>query len=108
IIVNGVERDATPEEEAAILAQQEIDSAPKPPTYTPPQPRLVATALLTISDGEINGVAAAAGLAFGIAISTGLYWLFFAEEMPNTNYAYTVTSSEGRATITDRQTSYLE
>lgn len=30
IVQNGVERDASPEEEAAILAQQEIDSAPKP------------------------------------------------------------------------------
>ena len=73
-----------------------------------PRPSLVATALLTVDAGEIDGLESAAGFGFGFELSTGVYWLFFAEEMPDTNYAYNVTASNGTAKVTARETSYME
>lgn len=73
-----------------------------------PSPMLVATALLSIDSGELSGLGSAAGLAFWFQISTGVFWIFFSNAMPDLNYAYTVSSSSGRATVTDRQLSYME
>lgn len=88
-----------------LSSTEPVSPPPEPPQ---PIPMLVATAMITIDGGELSGLGAAAGLAFGFQLSTGVFWMFFSGEMPDLNYAYTVSASEGRAAVTDRQLSYME
>lgn len=90
------------------LSNQE-PTAPTPAPYLP-IPQLVAVALLQVVDDEVNTVGVAAGVSFAMRLDTGLIWLFFSTEMPDLSYSYsyTVLPSSGRATVTDRQLSYME
>jgi hypothetical protein len=87
---------------------EERPEQPSPPMA--PLPKLIAVSLLQVVDDEVFTVGVSAGIAFAMRIDTGLIWVFFSEEMSDLNYSYsyTVTPSNGRATVTDRQLSYME
>lgn len=83
---------------------------PPPPAQIIPIPQLVAVSLLQVVDDEVITVGVSAGVAFALRMDTGLIWVFFLQKMSDLNYSYsyTVTPSAGRATVTDRQLSYME
>lgn len=95
----------TGEEVDEVMSLPEEASAPSLPT-----PQLVAVALLQVVGEEVVTVGVAAGVSFAMRLDTGLIWLFFSQEMVDLSYSYsyTVIPSSGRATVTDRQLSYME
>lgn len=79
------------------------------PLSVPANPVLSCLANLSIDGGDVAAVeAGATGLAFAFAVAPDVIWLFFAEEMPDTNYSPNVSSSSGVARVTDRQVGYVE
>lgn len=90
------------------LSSEEPEPEPQLPSI--PVPQLIAVALLQVIDEEVVTVGVAAGVSFAMRLDTGLIWLFFSQEMPDLSYSYsyTVLPSSGRATVTDRQLSYME
>ena len=95
----------TGEEADEVMSLPEEASAPSLPT-----PQLVAVALLQVVGEEVVTVGVAAGVSFAMRLDTGLIWLLFSQEMVDLSYSYsyTVIPSSGRATVTDRQLSYME
>jgi hypothetical protein len=77
------------------------------PLMAPPVPKLM-TVLLTMDAGEVASLSAAAGIAFAFTLSPGVYWVFFAEPMPDASYGCTPAARPGKAEVTDRQTDYVE
>lgn len=92
------------------LSSEEPEPEPELPVTPIPVPQLTAVALLQVVDGDVVTVGVAAGVSFTMRLDTGLIWLFFSQEMPDLSYSYsyTVLPSSGRATVTDRQLSYME
>ena len=92
------------------LSSEEPEPEPELPVTPTPVPQLTAVALLQVVDGNVVAVGVAAGVSFAMRLDTGLIWLFFSQEMADLSYSYsyTVLPSSGRATVTDRQLSYME
>jgi hypothetical protein len=90
---------------ATMTVYENVPPAPLPPV---PVVRSPLTALFLLEDGEIIDVRNPCGLGIGFAIDAGVYWLFFAEAMPNADYSYNVSSMHGTAKVTDRQAEYVQ
>lgn len=56
------------------------------PTYVPATPELYALATITIENEAVSSIVPAAQLAGGFRLDVGVYWVFFAEIQPSTNY----------------------
>lgn len=78
------------------------------PAYQPPVPQLSCVATLDYSDFDISGVENGAGMSVALVIDTGKFWLFFETPMENIAYPWNVSSSIGKANVTDRQLDYIE
>lgn len=104
-LVNGELVDLTPEEEAELVAMQEAAENPLP---SPPVPVLIASGTFQVAGGDVSYSGEPAGISFAMQIGTGVFWLFFLEEQPDTSYAIYAGSSQGLVNYTDRQTDYFE
>lgn len=81
---------------------------PPPPAEPPPSPILCCLANLKIENGEISGIETAAGLQMALWVGPGVYWVFFAEPAPDTNYIADASASAPTACVSARETEYIE
>lgn len=88
--------------------EEEFTPEPYTHPYTPPTPVLCCVATLDFDDFDVSGVANGAGMSFAFMLDTGKMWIFFEEPMANTAYPWNVSSSIGKANVTDRQAEYIE
>lgn len=63
-----------------------LTELPPPPDPEPPAPFLYAIANLAIDGGQVESIAPFARLAGAFYIDVGVYWVFFNEPQPNTDY----------------------
>lgn len=76
--------------------------------YKAPIAQVCCVATLDFDDFEIDGVQNGAGMSVAFILEPGKMWVFFEGAMPNSNYPWNVSSSSGKANVTDRQPEYLE
>jgi hypothetical protein len=114
--INGV-RLVVPDDMAnrhrQMIAEWEAQGNTIPPylpheEYKSPTPSLCCVATLDFQDFEIDGVQNGAGMSMAFMIDTGKMWVFFEEPMPNSKYPWNVSSSVGKANVTDRTEEYIE
>jgi len=92
----------TPEDEAAYIAEWQLSNV------TVSTPRLIASGVFTVTDGFVESIGTASGIAMVFAIDIGTYWLFFTEPQADLSYAAYVSSSSGQINVSGRSTEYLE
>lgn len=65
-----------------------VDHTPDPEPQEPvkPQPALIASAKLQVTEYGIEGVGADSAIAGGFRLDTGQFMLFFGDSQPDTNY----------------------
>jgi len=86
IVVNGEEREATPAEEAEILASQQAFQ--QPVAQAPVSLCTIAGARLVVDqeNWEVTGVERSTGIAGAVLIDTDLVYVFFCDPQPDTFY----------------------
>lgn len=95
----------TPQEEADADAAQEAWLAAQPPAPLAPQ---MIMANLHIDEGEISSVKTDLGIALAIIRPSGAIRAIFTEPMPDKDYGWDVSVTNGRYTNINRQLNYIE
>ena len=103
IIENGVVTNVILVAEAGFLGSVPCDDAVAPgwtyngtvfsppeagpqPEGPPPAPLLYAVGLFSVADGDITGIDVASKIAAALWLNVGLYYVFFAETLPDARY----------------------
>lgn len=76
------------------------DFVPGPASIAPARPELAAQAQLAVNDDEIAGIETSVGLGAAMVLDVGLFWLFFSEPQPDTNYLPIVQAPGFNADVT--------
>lgn len=72
------------------------------PAYVPETPELYALATMTIEDGNVSAIVPSTKLAGGFRLDTGIYWVFFAEPQPTTDYQVLCFNHASRVYVSER------
>lgn len=72
------------------------------PVYVPETPELYALATMTIEDGNVSAIVPSTKLAGGFRLDTGIYWVFFAEPQPATDYQVLCFNHASRVYVSER------
>lgn len=73
----------------------------------PRVPQLYAAALFSVSNGDIAEIGVAGRFVSAIYADIGLYYLFFAEEQPDTAYLAKAYDDGARVSVIEKSTSYI-
>jgi hypothetical protein len=73
----------------------------------PKRPEIYAVALLTVSAGEIGGIGVNSRFSAAVYADVGLYYLFFAETQPDTNYLAKGYDDIARVSVIEKSTDYI-
>lgn len=99
IFIDGELREATPEEEAEILAAQEAVQQPQPEPPVRLQQIAGARLMVDQTNWEVTGVERSTGIAGAFLMDTDLVCVFFSEPQPDTFYE--VMPSDGVTKYTE-------
>ena len=77
------------------------------PVYVPETPQLYALATMTIADEAVSAIVPSTQLAGGFRLDTGVYWVFFAEPQPNTQYQVLCFNHASKVYVSERYEDYF-
>ncbi|MCA0341117.1 MAG: hypothetical protein LCH99_15500 [Proteobacteria bacterium] len=77
------------------------------PVYVPETPQLYALATMTIADEAVSAIVPSTQLAGGFRLDTGIYWVFFAEPQPNTQYQVLCFNHASKVYVSERYEDYF-
>ena len=77
------------------------------PVYVPETPQLYALATMTIADEAVAAIVPSTQLAGGFRLDTGIYWVFFAEPQPTTDYQVLCFNHASKVYVSERYEDYF-
>lgn len=83
------------------------DPDPDPVPVSIPSPTIYAVALLVISPGSVGGIGVNSRFSAAIYADVGLYYVFFAETQPDTNYLAKGYDDVARVSVIEKTTDYI-
>lgn len=89
----------------------EDTSTPPAPIVIPPVASIIAQSRMIISGNDISGIETSVGFAAAMQIDTGVYWVFFTEPQPDTDYGSLTQPRDGGglfSDVSDQTTDYVE